>query len=285
LPGWIIASTDLAFLPALAFAVGRPIVAARSRRNFVMLAALLALWLADLAMHLDALGVVSGWRRRGAIGGVDVVALLMVVVAGRVVPMFTRNVTRDDTIQSHPRADLLAVASMVAVTVVDVAAPSAGVPLLAACAAACVAIAARTRHWGAPRAYRDPLLWILHAGHMWIPVGLALRALAVVDPRVPASLGIHAITAGAMGALTLGMMARVALGHTGRPLVAPPPIPIAFVLITAAAVVRVAAPIVVPRLYLASLVTAAIGWAVAFALYFVVYAPVLITPRADGKPG
>lgn len=270
LPSWLVAGIDLAFLPGVALAIGRPIVRARNRRNYVVLAMLLLLSAANAAVHLGA-------GRRSLLVGVDVVTFFMVVIAGRVVPMFTRNATKTETIRSHPKLDAAAAVAVVTVTLADaLAAPRL---TIVACTLAAVLVAARTVHWGAIASLRDPLLWILHVGHAWIPIGLALRAASAHSP------GLHAVTAGAIGALTLGMMARVALGHTGRTLAVPPGIATAFVLVTLAAAVRVLVPLLAPGLYLQALELTAVLWAVAFALYATKYAPILWSPRVDGKPG
>jgi uncharacterized protein involved in response to NO len=284
LPAALVSAVDLAFLPALAVAVGRPIVQAKSRRNLVMLGALAALWLADLAIHLDALGVLPGWRRRGSLAAVDVVVAVILIMAGRVLPMFTRNATRRASVRSVPALDAVALASFAPVLLCDAAGVTSGVAPIAAGVAAVLTLA-RTVHWGARHSLREPLLWILHAGYLWIPIGLALRAAAAVTPTVPASAATHALTVGAIGSLTLGMMARVSLGHTGRALAVPRSIAAAFVLVTLAALLRVAVPIAAPALYPAALQVVGALWTLAFGAYVVVYAPMLLAPRPDGKAG
>jgi uncharacterized protein involved in response to NO len=132
---------------------------------------------------------------------------------------------------------------------------------------------------------RVPLLWILHVGYAWIPLGLALRAAAPLGLAVPGAAAMHALTVGAIGSLTLGMMSRVALGHTGRTLVAPKLAVASFVLITVAATARVAVPLVYPAGYAASLYVSGTAWALAFALFVIGYAPMLVAARVDGKPG
>jgi uncharacterized protein involved in response to NO len=259
---WIAVALDLSFLPAVAVFVGRPIVATKSKRNFVMVAMLFLLAIANAGVHFSA------EPRRALLAGVDVITFLMVVIAGRIVPMFTKNATRIESIRSLPKLDIAAALSIVAVLGADVFAPLPRAVEITVFVLAGAFVAARTIHWGTRYTFRDPLLWILHVGHAWIAIGLALRPFA-------ASAGIHAITAGAIGALTLGMMARVALGHTGRPLTAPPAMKAAFLLVTFGAVLRVA------RILDAS----AFVWALAFLLYAVAYAPILVAPRVDGKPG
>jgi uncharacterized protein involved in response to NO len=206
--------------------------------------------------------------RRALLAGVDVITFLMVAIAGRILPMFTKNATRVESIRSIPALDIAAAVSVVIVLASDVFGPLPRVAEVAVFAGAAALVALRTVHWGARHTLRDPMLWILHVGHAWIPIGLLLR------PFAP-SLGLHAITAGAIGSLTLGMMARVSLGHTGRPIVAPGSIAVAFVLVTLAAVLRVATV----------LAPAALLWSLAFAIYVAAYAPMLVAPRIDGKPG
>lgn len=283
LPGPVIAVADLAFLPALAVVVGRALFATRNRRNYPVLAVVVALWLADLAVHLDANGVIAGWQWRGMLAAIEVVILLIVLFSARVVPMFTRNATGVATIHSWPALDLAATAAMAALTIVDVAVPQrtlAGV--LAAVTAALVLV--RSLPWGARHCARHPLLWILHVGHAWIVVGLVLRAVAELASNVPVAAAVHALTVGAIGCTTLGMMARVSLGHSGRPLVAPLPVALAFGVLTAAAIVRVvgalALSIYSPALYISGAL-----WSVGFAAFTVVYAPILVRARADGRPG
>ncbi len=285
LPPLVVAGVDLAFLPALMLVLARPLIAARSRRNFVMLAVLGALFAANVVVHLEALGLIApGSGRRACSSGVDVVVLLIVIIAGRILPGFTRNATGATSIRAIPVLDGVAIASAAAVVLVDALAPN-GHAAAVVSAIAAAAIAARTVRWGMRRTFRQPLLWILHVGHAWIPVGLLLRAVSHFDPAVPPSLATHALTAGAIASLTLGMMARVALGHTGRPLAVSAPTTWAFASVTLAAFARVVVPLVAPRAYFAALVVAGCAWTLAFGLYLVVYVPILAAPRVDGKPG
>ncbi len=285
LPRGVPAAVDLAFLPALVVVLARPIVAARNWRNLVMLAALGALFVANAVVHCGALGVLAADApRRACLVAVDVIVVVVLVIAGRVFPMFTRNATGATDVRSHPTLDVLAIAGAGVFTVFDAVDHGSRIAALTAGIAGVLA-AARSAHWGMRHTLTLPLLWILHVGYAWIPLGLLLRGLAAFAPVVPASLATHALTVGAIGSLTLGMMARVALGHTGRPLVAPRPMAWAFGAVTGAAVVRVALPLVAPAAYFASLVAAGALWTAAFLAYLVAYAPVLLGPRLDGKQG
>ncbi|MEO6575882.1 MAG: NnrS family protein, partial [Polyangiaceae bacterium] len=284
LPPWLIAITDLAFLPALAVAIGRPLFATKNRKNAIMLGVLAALWLANLTMHLDVLGVLPGWRGRGSAVGVDVVLFVILVIAGRTFPMFTRNAIGGPSIRSFPALDRLTLIGMGVVTICDAALATPAV-LAAAAGSTSVLALVRSAGWGARYSFKVPLLWVLHVGYLWIPVGLALRAVALFSGAVPPSVATHALTVGAIGTLTLGMMARVALGHTGRSLVASPSVVASFVLVTLAALVRVVVPLLDIAHYRASVFVAAALWTSAFGLYLAVHVPILASSRVDSKPG
>lgn len=272
-------AVDLAFLPALGIVLARPLLAAKSRRNFVMLAVLAALWAADLWTHVG--GGLRGGERQGVLLAVDVVVVLLVIISGRVVPMFTRNATRDEGVRSYPVLDTLAVVAVVMLALANgIGVSPAKARLVAAIASALLVV--RSRHWGALRTVEVPLLWILHVGHAFIPVGLALRA---VGGGVPSSVGTHALTVGAIGCLTLGMMARVALGHTGRLLEPSGSVVLAFALVVGAALLRVVGVLAFPAHHASWVAAAGVSWAVAFGLYFAAYLPVCVSPRVDGRAG
>jgi uncharacterized protein involved in response to NO len=180
--------------------------------------------------------------------------------------------------------EVVTVGGMAALTAVDTVAPNWGGAAVLAGVVGCAAVA-RAWGWRARGMARHPLLWVLHVGHAWVPIGLLLRVVARFTGAVPASLATHALTVGALGSLTLGMMARVALGHTGRPLAAARSVAWAFALIGAAALARVLAPLVLPAGYFVELVVAGSLWTAALLLYLAVYARILWMPRVDSKAG
>jgi uncharacterized protein involved in response to NO len=280
LPRGVTASIDLAFLPLLGLALARPLVATKNRRNFVMLGVIAALWAANLAVHLDALGLLPGWRRRGLLLAADVVVVLVVIITGRVVPMFTKNATSVARVRGVPALEIAAAAAVAIVTALDLALPE-HVITRVVLAVAAIATAARMVTWLTPKALGVPLVWILHVGAAWVPIGLALRASSA-----PAAVATHALTLGAIGCLTLGMMARVSLGHSGRPLAASRAMTASFVAVVLAGVTRVGGALLLPATaYRGTLLVAGVLWTLAFAIFVVVYTPILTTPRADGKPG
>ena len=142
----------------------------------------------------------------------------------------------------------------------------------------------RAAGWNPWAARRIPLLWILHVSHLWLPVGLALIAMAQCG-GVAGSAGVHALTIGATGGLIIGMITRTALGHTGRRLIAGRIETAAYALVQLAALVRVVTIVVVPSAAMLGVHVAGTAWTAAFVLYLWRYLPYLLRPRVDGQPG
>jgi uncharacterized protein involved in response to NO len=141
------------------------------------------------------------------------------------------------------------------------------------------------RYWGLRTSFTQALLWVLHVAQLWIVVGLGLRAVAAWTPAVPFAAGLHALTAGAVGMLTIGMMTRVGLGHTGRMLAIPPRMAVAFAAVGFGALLRVAASLAPVHAVRALLVAAGTSWSAGFGIYLVTAAGALLSPRVDGKAG
>jgi uncharacterized protein involved in response to NO len=139
--------------------------------------------------------------------------------------------------------------------------------------------------WQTRDTLREPLLWSLHLGLAWVPVGLAALAAADLAGALPWSVGLHALTTGAIGTMILAVMTRVALGHTGRHLAAPPAATLAYALVSAAALARTLGALVWPSATLRVLSVSGALWVAAFALFALAYAPILLGPRVDGHPG
>ena len=129
-----------------------------------------------------------------------------------------------------------------------------------------------------------PLLWVLHLGYAWMPLGFILKGFGAKGWLNPL-LATHAFTVGCVGMLILGMMSRVALGHSGRELKPAPPMVVAFVLLALAGVTRALIPLAFPQLYRACIGISGGLWSLAFLIFAIVYSPILTQPRVDGKPG
>jgi uncharacterized protein involved in response to NO len=283
LPAWLIAAIDLAFLPALALVLALPILKARQLHNVPFPILLLVLTAANVLVHAEALGWTSGTARLGLHLAVYGVVTMIVIMGGRVIPSFT-----DNKLQTRARRwktiERLVPVVTVGTLVSALLAPDS--PLTATLAAIAAAVhAVRLAGWYTPKFWSVPLLWILHLGYAWIVFGFALLALSTAGLSTPAVNALHAFTAGAIGTLTLGMMARVSLGHTGRMLEPAPLMTRAFVLINLAALIRVTLPLFFPGVYMQIMTAAGLAWVAAFGLFVVVYAPMLLRPRVDGKPG
>lgn len=285
LPAWLAVGLDVAFLPVVAASLWVPLVRSRNRRNLALPLILVGLAAADLAIQLNALGVTGIGRSRGIVGSLDLLLVLMVIIGGRVIPAFTRNALARQNVRRVGWAERLALPSVVLILALDVAGAA---PQLVAAAALAAALVhgVRMSRWGGWASREVPLLWILHAGYAWLVVSLLLRALSVWWPGVVMPvLAIHALTVGAIGSLTLAMMSRSALGHTGRRLEAGVGLTAAFVLVNLAAVVRVFAPMLWPQAYLDILLLSGGFWSAAFLVFLAGFWPVLTRPRIDGLPG
>lgn len=272
---------DVAFLPALMVTLARPLVGTGNRRNYAFLALLGGLFLCNVTVHLGVAGVLPGWERTGHYVAVDFILVVIAIMTARIVPMFTRNATGARVVR-HPWSEGAAIAGLLSLVVCRLLDAAPEVVTLVAAGTAC-ALLLRSRHWGSAHVFVDPLLWVLHVGVGWVALSVALRAAS--PWWVSEQVWLHAATAGAIATLCLGMMARVALGHTGRMLAAPRWVSRGFVLLTLAAVIRVGVPLVVPEWYRFALYASGALWSVAFATYAVVYLPMLVRPRVDGKPG
>lgn len=286
-PGWLVAAIDLAYLPVVAAYAARVLWRYGNRRNLPLAGVIGLLFLANLLFHLQRLGI-AATAVQGQQLAMNLITLLMVVIAGRIVPAFTANWLRlqardPRAVQRSPRQDAAAIAATALMIPVD-ALP--GGPRLAAVTAllACALNGARLLRWRGWQTWREPLLWILHAGYLWIVFALLLKGLQPFAGGIHASAWLHAMGAGAAGTLILGVMTRVALGHTGRTLRLPRLGLTMYVAVLAGGLLRVAAALGVLA-YRPGLVAGALAWSSAFALFAVVYWPILSRPRADGRPG
>ncbi len=288
IPAPVVALVDLAFIPSLAAVIGRSLIAALAKtgpRNLVFLALLALFWTANLFTHLDALGLYPGIALSGIHLGIDVMLLAIAIVGGRIVPAFTTNALRKSGATALPRSlaplDILSLLSVAAFLVADLLLGS-SVMMGAVALLAAAANGARLALWRPFAARHDPLLWVLHLGYAWLVLGLLLSAVAGLSEGeiLPPTAALHALTAGAIGTMLLAVMSRAALGHTGRPLVAPPLVVAAYAMLSLGAALRVLAPML-GQSGAAALIAAGALWALAMFLFIAVYAPILTRPRID----
>ncbi|HLR86543.1 MAG TPA: NnrS family protein [Wenzhouxiangella sp.] len=288
LPHWLILVIDCAFLFAVAVYAGRVIVGSGNYRNLPLVAVVTTMALANLLFH-------AGWWnndfalvRRVELGMVMLIVLLMVIIGGRITPAFTRNwLMRSGrapvTVKTRPVVETLSVSATALLVLTMLA--GAPAPINGAVAAvAGVANAVRVIGWRGWQTHSDALVWILHAAYAWIPLGLLLLAANQLFGKPLSTVWLHALGPGAMAVLIVAVMTRVTVGHTGRELkLASGGIGI-YVLIMAAAVVRLVTALGwLP--WRGGLLLSSAAWFAAFALFLIVYTPILIAPRADGRPG
>ena len=274
---------DLAFPVALALSVWREIVAGRNHRNIPIALLLSLLAGANLLDHLAAsFPVLDGYGIRLAMA---VAAMMIALVGGRITPSFTRNFLARTGLSPLPapmdNLDRVALATTALSLVGWVMAPD-DILVGAGLTAAGVLLAARLFRWRGERVLGEPIVLVLHLGYLWLAVALLLLGLASLVPSfLPASAAIHALTAGAVGTMTLAVMTRATRGHTGRPIIADHATIAIYLLVTAGAVFRVLAPFVDDR-YVPLLVAGGALWSAAFGLFLLVYGPMLIGRRVAG---
>lgn len=277
------AVVNASFPVAVAVAIGIPLYRSSNVRNYFFVGLLVLMGALILAVHLALQGYFELSPRLGLQLALDVVLFIMVVMGGRVIPMFTNNGVPGTNATRHALVEKFALGAVIVLFAADLMQlPHTVIATVALIGA--LAHGVRLYLWKPWRTVASPLVWILHAAYAWIVVHLALRGMSALG-LLTGTYAIHALTVGAIGGLTMGMMTRTARGHTGRPLIADGFEIAMFLLIQLAAIVRVFGGIASPGLYMMSIELSALLWAAAFGLYAIRYWPVLSRARLDGKPG
>jgi uncharacterized protein involved in response to NO len=277
--GWIGAAVlDCSFLILMALAIAREIVVGKNWRNLKIVALLSLLGVANIAFHLEAhFEGIAFYATRVALA---VVLMLIMVIGGRIIPSFTRNwlMRRPSGRLPAPfgRFDVACILVSALSLVLWVAVPE-GTPTGALMIAAAAFNLVRLGRWAGDRTVSDRLVLVLHVGYLFVPVGFLLNGLTAFDV-VASSAGIHAWTIGAIGIMTLAVMSRASLGHTGRELVASPLLQATYAAATIAALARICTALH-PQWSDLLLPVAALGWAVAFLGFAALYAPLLLLPK------
>ena len=275
----LVGLVDVAFLATLAFVAAREIIAGRNWRNLRVLALIGVLIASNVVFHAEV--YLFGRAHYGTRIAIAAVIMLISLVGGRIVPSFTRNWLarrgRGRLPVPFSRFDVAAIGASIVALALWVAVADAAITGIALLAAA-IMQAARLTRWAGYRALSDRLVLVLHAAYAFIPVGFALMgasALGLFD--IPASVGVHAWTVGAVGLMTLAVMTRASLGHTGQPLAAGVGTQAIYLFALCAALLRIAASLVgsMPLMELAG-----VAWVSAFGGFVVVYGPTLCKRRA-----
>lgn len=279
-PFWVALAVDLSFPAVLVAVAAREIVAGRNWRNLPMIVPVAVLGIANLLMHLEtesfAVHAGLGWRL-----GLTAVIILISVVAGRIVPSFTRNWLTKHGASTLPAAHGLV--DRVALGILHLGLLGWAFDLDARYVGSMLLLGAglnlwRMLRWRGSAAAAEPLLLVLHMGYGWLAVGAGMLGLATLGVIVPLGAAIHALTAGAIGTMILAVMTRTTLGHTGRSLSANRITGLIYILVGLAAVVRVATAFEADWT-MPLLIASACFWIVAFGMFLLSYGPFLLRPR------
>ncbi len=276
------AVVDSLFLPVLAVVAGIEIFAGKNWKNLKILAGLTALSLANIGFHLSV--VLGGTAMEASRAGVAIYIMLIVVVGGRIVPSFTRNWLVKAGASRLPapfgRFDVAAIAWLLLALVLWVALPASPLTALAALVAAGLH-GGRLFRWRGWAVVEEPLLLALHVGYLFVPLGMLAVALSAQGWIAGAS-ALHVLTVGAIGLMTLAVMTRASLGHTGRPLKATLVTSLAYLALALSAVLRPFAELLQSQYHLLLELSGAC-WLIAFGLFVVEFAPILLTRTAKPR--
>jgi uncharacterized protein involved in response to NO len=259
----------------------RELIAANNRRNFLVVAVVATLVIANLAFHWQAIGGGLASQSGSARFGIVALILLISIIGGRIVPMFTRNWLKAQGVDAIPPAfnrfdGLVLIATAPALTLWALH-PDVWVtaPVLALTGLLHVLRLAR---WRSAMTWREPLLVSLHVGYGFMPLGMLLLALAIMVPEIQPTAGLHALTAGAIGVMTLTVMTRASLGHTGRKLKSHPMEAAFLGMVILSAVLRIIAGLTFSDLMLQA---SSLLWICGFGLFAIRFLPIVIGARAD----
>ncbi len=284
LPPLLLAGIEIAFLPLLAALMARHLWRARQRNNYPIVGVLLLLCLCQAQVLLGLVDNNDGLQRRGIQAAMWLVAGLLGLIGGRVIPFFTqRGLARSRPFAPSPRLDALILVGSLVVAVLGASGLSQrATPGLAPffIVLGCL-YGLRLWQWHDGRLWRVPLLWSLHLAYAWLIVAAGLSAAWHAGATWLTGAAVHALGVGAMSGAILAMMARVSLGHTGRPLQPPRAVVWGLALLQLAAFVRV----LLALFWVAGLWLSGLLFVVAFILFVVSYGPLLCKPRIDGHPG
>ncbi|MBU2873728.1 NnrS family protein [Marinobacter salexigens] len=279
LPDWLVQGVNLAFLPLVMLDAGWRVWKAKQKRQLMLLVVLGLLWLMQI-------GFVTRLDMTYSHGALIAAMALISIVGGRITPAFTSGWLRQrglnaDAVKNIPTLDMASLFSMIlllASLVTGWQALTGGLSLIAG-----TLVLVRLANWKGWLARKEPLLWVLHLSILWVPVSLYLLA-GTIFAGWPSNAWSHAAGTGAISCLILGVIARVTLGHTGRALVLPKGMVVAFIAIQLAAVIRVLTAFdIIP--WHPGIGSSSLLWMFAFGMYLVRYTRILASPRPDGQPG
>ena len=277
---------DLLLPLAQTLRIRKLLVSTENKRNYIFIAILAALVVANFLIILDLNNITSNTASLAAILAPNIIMITIAVIGGRVTYSFTHSYFQKTNqvidLLKFPVLEKAALYLLVLNAIVDLIIPHSIISYTVAFIA-CIAHGLRLLGWKSLKTFNNPMVWVLHLGYFWLVFALFLKASeGVLD--LPHNLYLHAFTLGAVGTYMLGIMTRAALGHTGRDLIASPIIVVSYLLISLAALIRILCPLF-PDLYTYGMGIASLLWVISYTIYLTEYTTILTSPRVDGQPG
>ncbi len=287
LPVAVVIGGDNLFLPAAAAAMAYPVIKVRQWRNLVFVPILLVLALLNALSHWALFMDRAPLAITALHGAIMLFVLVVTIIGGRVIPLFTANKLGINKSPVNKWLELFSIAPLIVLLVLAVQgfANASQAVMLPLCGVALVAHSWRFSRWGVQHCRHIPLLWSLHLSYAFIPVGLLALLLYSAGYLADQSVALHCFTVGALGSMILAMISRVTLGHTGRAMQLPKWMALAFVLVLVSALLRVIIPTGAPQWSHWGVAGAAVSWVTAYGIFVYYYSPMLLSARADGRPG
>ena len=286
IPSYVWMIIDCAWIIVATLFLAMPIIKVKQWRNLFFVPVLIMFTLLNIKYHLMVLKVIPYDLKATALMTLTIIAAVVIVVGGRVIPFFTSRGTKTETITRIPMleyAALIPIWILLIFTLFPVTVPSS---LLAATyLIAAVTNLVRICRWRSFKTITVPLLWSLHGAYLSMIIGLAWLGGSYINHSMNPTIGIHIIAIGGIGAMILAMMARVSLGHTGRKLQIGRWMIIAFISLLGSLLARTLFVVVMPVATIDAYVISAVLWVIAFTIFAIVYFPVLTKARVDGHPG
>tara|TARA_R110000868_G_scaffold189695_4_gene433192 strand:+ start:13541 stop:14710 length:1170 start_codon:yes stop_codon:yes gene_type:complete len=266
---------EITFIPALIIALAPPIIRTKNMRNVPLLLLLLTLFILNIFIHMHELGYYN-YGNTVLLASVFIILQIIVIIGGRVMPMFTRNALFQKNIivtnKSIPKVNICAIASIPLIFMLGVTLGFENYVTKGIIIISSMIHLVRLINWHGIKAYNIPIVWSLHVGYLWIIIGLLLLATEGMQPA------LHAFTAGVTGTFILAMMSRVSLGHTGRAIAASPLTAVSYVTLQISIILRLAAPYT--ESYQTYLTLSAVLWILTFTLFLMAYTRILISKDA-----
>ncbi|MDH5711336.1 MAG: NnrS family protein [Gammaproteobacteria bacterium] len=281
----LLALLDCLFLLSTGVAVAAPIIKVKQKAQIGVLVILFLMLIANLVYYAGLLGLIENGDRIGIYSCFYLVLTLIFVMGRRVIPFFIEKGIKERTnLTNRKWLDISSLVLMPALWFTDVVYIQAEI-VGALAVVLFVLHSIRLYDWHTSALWKAPMLWVLYLAYSFLTLGFALKA-ASIWLGVSPFLSLHAFTVGGIGTLTLGMMSRVSLGHTGRNVQEPPRgLWIAFALLLVSAFSRVILPLILPTQYSMWIAISQALWIVGFGLFLILFAPMLFRPRIDGQPG